>query len=129
MTAKVEAFEPCDKSAITAKDYLMSVSGAEGWLAGVLLVLVAACTCFVAYVRLVPMYRGRRALARRSQALAQEDAEDDVINVAWGGRAYRDDPDEDDGIYRDRPTRELELSEISRPTRELELNGISRPTR
>ena len=110
MTAKVEAFEPCDKSAITAKDYRLSVSGAEGWLAGVLLVLVAACTCFVAYVRLMPMYRRRRALARRSKALAQEDAEDDVINVAWGGRAYKDDPDEDDGIYKDGPTRELELN-------------------
>jgi hypothetical protein len=33
-----------------------------------------------------------------------------VIRVAWGGRAYKDDPDAPDGIHKDEPSRELELN-------------------
>jgi hypothetical protein len=113
MTARVEAFEPCDKSAITAAGYQATATGAEGWLVVVLLVLVAACTVFVAYIRLMPMYRRRNVMSRRNKVLDNEfdaDAEDEVIRVAWGGRAYKDDPDAPDGNYKDEPSRELELN-------------------
>jgi hypothetical protein len=97
MVARIEAFEPCDKSAISAKKYfgtLKELKGNENVLVMFLLVLVGACSIYVAYIRMMPVYRRRHALARHSRVLAQEDAEDQVIRVAWGGMAYKDNPDD-----------------------------------
>jgi hypothetical protein len=105
MVARIEAFEPCDKNAISAKNYFDSLKGLKGnesVLVIFLLVLVGACSIYVAYIRMMPMYRRRHALARHSRILAQEEAEDQVIRVAWGGKAYKDNPDDvGDGNYSD----------------------------
>jgi hypothetical protein len=110
MTASIEAFEPCDRSAMTAQEFWATEKESGGFLVAFLLSLVFACSVYVAYIRLLPKLKQQHLLESQSKIMEEEDLEDEVIKVSWGKNLYKDDVNNSDAKFSIHPSPPLELN-------------------